>query len=179
MCIRDSVWGAAPIFQRGAVAPSSTTIPSGTPMDVALTSAWSASMASATVNVQGSGPKAGPPASASVTTVPQFTTPGAAIQATVRLVDANQLPVKGQRVIVTSTVGTVSRVTDGGDGSYTANVQLPAGTDGPVTIAASVGTTVKASVSLPTLASMGTAAAASLMAAPPPTTAAPCLLYTS
>ena len=168
----SGIWGAAPIFQRGATAPSSTSIPSGNPMDVALTSAWSASMASASVNVQGTGPKAGPPASASVTTIPQFTTPGAAIQATVRLVDANQLPVKAQRVVVTSSVGTVSRVTDGGDGSYTVTVQLPAGKDGPVTIAASVGTTVKASVSLPTLASMGTAAAASLMAAPPPQAAA-------
>jgi hypothetical protein len=82
------------------------------------------------------------------------------------LYDANQLPVKAQRVVVTSTVGTVSRVTDGGDGSYTANVQLPAGRDGPVTIAASVGTTVKASVSLPTLASMG--AALQPVAAPRP-----------
>jgi hypothetical protein len=168
----SGVWGAAPIFQRGAVAPSSTSIPSGTPTDVALTSAWSASMASASVSVAGTGPKAGPPASASVTTVPQFTTPGAAIQATVRVVDANQLPVRAQRVVVTSSVGTVSRVVDGGDGSYTATIQLPAGKDGPITIGASCGTTVKASVSLPTLASMGTAAAASLMQAPPPTAAA-------
>jgi hypothetical protein len=171
----SGVWGAAPIFQRGAVAPSSTSIPSGTPMDVALTSAWSASMASTTVNVQGSGPKAGPPAAATVTTVPQFTTPGAAIQAIVRVVDANQLPVKAQRVVVTSTVGTVSKVTDGGDGSYTATVQLPAGRDGPVTIAASVGTTVKASVSLPTFASMGSLgpAAAAILTQPAPPPAAP------
>ncbi len=169
----SGIWGAAPIFQRGATAPASTSVPSGTPTDIALTGAWSASMASAAVNVQGTGPKAGPPASATVTTVPQFTTPGAAIQVNVRVADANQIAVRAQRVVVTSSVGTVSRVTEGGDGSYTATVQLPAGKDGPLTIAASVGTTVKASVSLPTLASMGTAAAASLMQAPTPESIAP------
>ena len=92
---------------------------------------------------------AGPPAAVTVSSVPPFTTPGAAILVTLRVVDAAGLAVGGAKPTASASLGTVSDIEDKGDGSYTFTVQLPPGQDGPVQITAMAGS-AQGSLVLPT-----------------------------
>ena len=97
---------------------------------------------------------AGPPAAFFITSVPGFTTPGAAILVNLKVVDAQGLPVAGASPTAAASLGTVSEITDNGDGSYTFTLQLPAGQDGPVQLTAMAGA-AQGSLVLPTLANAG------------------------
>ncbi|MCB9746112.1 MAG: Ig-like domain-containing protein [Alphaproteobacteria bacterium] len=96
----------------------------------------------------------GPPAALTVRTVPEYTTPGAAILVQVKVFDASGKVSPGVPPAVSASVGTVGAVTDNGDGSYNVPVQLPPGVDGPLTLDVRAGD-ARGAASLPTLASMG------------------------
>ena len=68
-------------------------------------------------------------------------------------------PTAGQKLNISSSLGTVGAITDNGDGSYAVPVQLPPGQDGPITLTGAVGN-AQGSIVLPTLANVGAAATA-------------------
>ena len=107
-----------------------------------------------TLRLTRAGADSGPPAAVSVGTVPGYTTPGAAILVTVRVLDAQGKAVVGEPPTIKASLGTVGVLSDGGDGSYSVPVQLPPGQDGPLTVTVSVGS-AQGAASVPTLASMG------------------------
>ncbi|MCK6516355.1 Ig-like domain-containing protein [Myxococcota bacterium] len=100
------------------------------------------------------GADSGPPAAVSVATVPGYTTPGAAVLVTVRVLDAQGKAAVGEPPKITASIGTVGVLSDSGDGSYSVPVQLPPGQDGPLTVTVSVGS-AQGAASVPTLASLG------------------------
>jgi hypothetical protein len=100
---------------------------------------------------------AGPPAAVTLSSIPAFTTPGAAILVTMRVVDAQGLAVSGAKPTASASLGTVSDITDNGDGSYTFTLQLPPGQDGPVQITA-MGGSAQGSLVLPTFENAGSVA---------------------
>ncbi|MFT5585465.1 MAG: hypothetical protein ACI9VR_003057, partial [Cognaticolwellia sp.] len=81
----------------------------------------------------------GKPSALLVSTNPSYTTPGAAVLVSIRVQDAQGLPVAGGVPQVKASIGTVGPLTDNGDGSYLVPVQLPAGQDGPLTIQVKMG----------------------------------------
>lgn len=146
------------IFQSGPTTPAPNQVPTGSPDGVAALTSWQMSAPALLVSQEGSSPtaKAGPPAVVTISTVPPYTTPGAAILAVVRVTDAAGIPATKQKIAATATPGTAGAVTDNGDGSYSFPVQLPAGVDGPLTLTVKAGTAT-GSVVLPTLMGMNTA----------------------
>ncbi len=92
----------------------------------------------------------GPPATVSITSIPPFTTPGAAILVNLKVLDASGRPVRRPRPSLEASLGTVGSISRDGDGSYSITVQLPAGQDGPVTLTSSAGAVTR-SLQLPTL----------------------------
>ncbi|MCK6524647.1 Ig-like domain-containing protein, partial [Myxococcota bacterium] len=107
-----------------------------------------------TLRLTRAGADSGPPAAVSVGTVPSYTTPGAAILVTVRVLDAQGKAVVGEPPTINASIGTVGVLSDSGDGSYSVPVQLPPGQDGPLTVTVSVGA-AQGAASVPTLASIG------------------------
>lgn len=146
----------APIFQvSGGGAP---VLPVGGPPDVdALLPTLQASVPDLLVLRAGTAPPAGPPALVEISTVPPYTTPGAAILVTVRVADASGKGVGAQKLAVSADPARVGAITDNRDGTYTFPVQLPAGVDGPITITVGA-TSATGSLNLPTLAQAGTLA---------------------
>lgn len=110
------------------------------------------------VTVAKVGANVGPPAAVAVTTVPAYTTPGAAILVNIRVMDAQGQAVIDQTPLITATLGRVGAITNNGDGTYNVPLQLPPGQDGPVQIDVAAGS-AKGSALLQPLASMGGAAA--------------------
>ena len=100
----------------------------------------------------------GKPSALLVSTNPSYTTPGAAVLVTVRVQDAQGLPIAGGVPQVKPSIGKVGPLTDNGDGSYLVPVQLPPGQDGPLGIEVKMGSAV-GSVSVPSLQSLGGVAA--------------------
>lgn len=100
----------------------------------------------------------GKPSALLVSTNPSYTTPGAAVLISIRVQDAQGLPVAGGVPRVTPSIGKVGPLTDNGDGSYLVPVQLPPGQDGPLTIEVKMGDAL-GSVSVPSLQSLGGVAA--------------------
>lgn len=144
-----------PVVQ--AAGPQAPSAPAGGPPDVESALArWSTSAPELAIIRAGTAPLSGPPATVQISTVPPYTTPGAAIQVTVRVADTTGKGVSGQKVAVTAAPATVGAITDNHDGSYVLAVQLPAGTDGPFAISAGVGA-ITGTVTLPTLANAATA----------------------
>ena len=132
--------------------------PGGSETDLARAQAWRS--ARPAIQVAKMGADVGPPARVAITTTPSYTTPGAAILVTVRVLDENGKAVLTSRPKVKATIGKVGSMTNNGDGSYNLPLQLPAGQDGPVTLTATAGGATGRQ-ELPTLASLG--------GAPPPT----------
>ncbi len=143
-----------PVFQvaQGQLAPPVT--PGGDPDTLQSLALWRSAVSVLEVGREGAAPSAGPPAMVTVTTVPAFTTPGAAILLTVRVSDAMGVSLPGLDLELQASLGTVGATTDNGDGSYNLPIQLPAGQDGPITITATAGTVTRP-VLLPTLAQAG------------------------
>lgn len=143
-----------PVFQvaQGQLAPPVT--PGGDPETLTALALWRSAVSVLEVGREGAAPSAGPPAMVTITTVPPFTTPGAAILATVRVSDALGVSLPGLELELQSSLGTVGALTDNGDGSYNVPIQLPPGQDGPITITASAGDVTRP-VLLPTLAQAG------------------------
>lgn len=100
----------------------------------------------------------GKPAAILVSTNPSYTTPGAAVLVSLRVQDAQGLPVAGGVPKLSPSLGKVGPITDNGDGSYLVPVQLPPGQDGPLAIEVTMGEAV-GSVSVPSLQSLGGVAA--------------------
>jgi hypothetical protein len=123
-----------------------------------LLAAWRGAAPQLRVAREGAAPVAGPPATATVTTVPAFTTPGAAILVSVRVVDAAGKGVAGRKLSVNAAPATVGKVTDARDGTYTFTAQLPPGVDGPLTVTV-VADGATGVVQLPTFAQAGAAGA--------------------
>ncbi len=145
---------ATPIFQvaSGQLAP---------PLEVGgdsdarnMLGTWQAAVPVLEVAREGGPPVAGPPAVLSISTVPPYTTPGAAILVTLRVTDAMGTLLPGQKPKLKSSLGTVGKLTDNGDGSYNVPLQLPAGQDGPLTVDVTVGSVTR-SLELSTLAQAG------------------------
>ncbi|MBK7756148.1 MAG: Ig-like domain-containing protein [Deltaproteobacteria bacterium] len=107
-----------------------------------------------TLRLTRAGADSGPPAAVSVGTVPGYTTPGAAVLVTVRVLDAQGKAVVGEPPKIIASIGTVGVLSDSGDGNYSVPVQLPPGQDGPLTVTVSVGS-AQGAASVPTLASLG------------------------
>ena len=77
---------------------------------------------------------------------------------TVMVVDAQGKPVVDQAPAMQASIGSVGAVQNNGDGTYNVPVQLPTGTDGPLTVTATANGAT-GSTALPTLAGMSEAAA--------------------
>ena len=77
---------------------------------------------------------------------------------TVMVVDAQGKPVVDQAPAMQASIGSVGAVQHNGDGTYNVPVQLPTGTDGPLTVTATANGAT-GSTALPTLAGMSEAAA--------------------
>jgi hypothetical protein len=110
--------------------------------------------ASPTLVVPKVGSDVGPPAALTLTTVPGYTTPGAAILITIAVTDADGNPVVGVKPTLKASVGKLGTIQNNGDGTYNVPLQLPAGVDGPVTLTGQAGPAAGATT-LPTFASMG------------------------
>lgn len=108
------------------------------------------------VNVGRLGADVGPPAVVAITTIPNYTTPGAAILVNLRVLDAAGKAVPDATPGVTSSIGTVGKLTNNGDGTYTLALQLPPGQDGPVSLQVVAGA-AQGALALPTLATLGSA----------------------
>lgn len=141
-----------PLFQvkdgAGVVVP-----PSGNPADEQLVARWQGAAAELRLVREGVVPPSGPPAVVTISTIPPYTTPGAAILVNVRVADAAGVGVGGKKLTVTAAPATVGQVTDNRDGTYAFPIQLPAGTDGPVGITIGVDSAT-GSLALPTLATV-------------------------
>ncbi len=112
---------------------------------------WRSAVATLVIPRAGGAIVQGPPATLTVSTIPPYTTPGAAILVSLTVSDAGGSPLTGLKPKVTASVGAVGAITDNKDGSYNLPVQLPAGKDGPIDITVAVGPVAKA-VTLPTFA---------------------------
>jgi hypothetical protein len=143
-----------PIFQVGGAGAAPP--PGGSPEHEAVLRRWRTVAPTIVVDREGSIPPSGPPTVVQVSTVPTYTTPGAAILVTAWVTDAAGGPVIGQKVEVSASPANVGTITDNRDGSYEVPIQLPAGTDGPITLAVKVGT-ASGGIVLPTLAEAGSA----------------------
>ncbi len=154
------LWTQTLVFQQGPGAIPPAPVPTGSPEYVSALMAWQGAAPALVVSKEGTVPvaKAGPPAVVTMSTVPPYTTPGAAILVVVRVSDAAGLASLKQKLTVTPSLGKAGAITDNGDGSYTFPLQLPAGQDGPVTINVGAGA-AQGSVVLPTLATMSAAPA--------------------
>lgn len=143
-----------PIFQvtgAGAAPP-----PGGSPEHEAALRRWRTVAPTLVIDREGSIPPSGPPTVVQVSTVPTYTTPGAAILVTAWVSDAAGGPAIGQRLDVSASPASVGTITDNRDGSYEVPIQLPAGTDGPITLTVRVGA-ASGGIVLPTLAEAGSA----------------------
>lgn len=149
------LWTQTLVFQQGPGAMAPAPVPSGSPDYIAALLAWQSAAPGMVVAREGTTPvaKAGPPAVVTLSTVPPYTTPGAAILVVARVADSAGLPSVKQKLTITSTLGTVGAVTDNKDGSYAFPLQLPAGQDGPLTVNVGAGS-AQGSVVLPTLATL-------------------------
>ena len=85
--------GEAPVFQRVAVLAAPP--PGGSPEYDAVLARWRQAAPTLTIERQGAAPAAGPPAAIQLTTVPPYTTPGAAILVQVRVTDGAGTGVRG------------------------------------------------------------------------------------
>lgn len=143
----------APIFQvSGGGAP---VLPVGGPPDVdALLPTLQAAVPDLLVLRAGTAPPTGPPARVEISTVPPYTTPGAAILVSARVTDASGKGVSAQKLTIRADPARVGAITDNRDGTYTFPVQLPAGVDGPLTINVEA-PSATGSLQLPTLAQAG------------------------
>ncbi|MBN1335784.1 MAG: Ig-like domain-containing protein [Deltaproteobacteria bacterium] len=110
---------------------------------------WRSAVATLVIPRVGGAVVTGPPATLTVSTIPPYTTPGAAILLSLTVSDAGGSPLSGLKPKVTASLGTVGAITDNKDGSYNLPVQLPAGKDGPIDITVTVGQ-VSQSLTLPT-----------------------------
>lgn len=144
-----------PLFQTkdgpGVVLPTG-----GGALDEALVAKWQSAAAELTVLRDGVAPPSGPPAAVTVTTIPPYTTPGAAILLNVRVTDAAGVGVGGKKLAISAAPATVGAITDNRDGSYNVPLQLPAGTDGPLTVTVGADSATS-TTTLPTLAQVGAA----------------------
>lgn len=126
----------------------------GSPAEEAAVAKWQGAAAELKVLREGVVPPSGPPAVVALTTVPPYTTPGAAILLTIRVSDSAGVGVGGKKLAISAPPATVGQITDNRDGTYSVPLQLPAGQDGP--IAVTVGAdAVTGTLSLPTLAQVG------------------------
>lgn len=152
------LWTQTLVFQQGPGALAPAPVPSGSPDYVEALLAWQSAAPAMVVSREGTTPvaRAGPPAVVTLSTVPPYTTPGAAILVVARVTDSAGLASVKQKLSVTPSLGTAGAITDNGDGSYSFPLQLPAGQDGPVTINVGAGS-AQGSVVLPTLATLGAA----------------------
>lgn len=158
------LWTEAPIVQANGAAPS---IPVGGSPDVdALLQRWRGSIAETVAIRAGTAPLSGPPAAVTVSTVPPYTTPGANLLVTVRVVDAAGKGVPGKKLALSAAPAVVGPVTDNHDGTYTFTAQLPAGVDGPVAISAGADNAT-GRLDLPTLSAAAAAPVARAPAASP------------
>lgn len=145
-----------PVFQGSATV--SAAVPPGGPPDMdALLARWQSASPELTIVRTGTAPLSGPPATVQLSTVPPYTTPGAAILVTVRVLDASGKGVPSQKLSITPSVGAAGAVTDNHDGTFVFPLQLPAGTDGPVTLTVGAGG-ISGSTTLPKLADAGAVA---------------------
>ncbi len=142
-----------PLFQsKGGAAPMLPT--GGGASDEALVARWQAAAPELKVLREGVVPPSGPPATVALSTVPPYTTPGAAILLNIRVVDSAGVGVGGRKLAITAAPAVVGQITDNRDGTYAVPLQLPAGQDGPVQVSVGV-ESANGSLSLPTLASAG------------------------
>lgn len=128
----------------------------GSAADRARVARWQQTLVSLKIGRVGA--DVGPPAALTLSSVPAYTTPGAAVLVTVKVVDAQGKAVVDQPPGIQASIGSVGAVMNNGDGSYNVPVQLPAGTDGPLTVTATAAGAT-GSTSLPTLAGMSEEAA--------------------
>lgn len=148
------VVGELLFWQVASGAPAFTPEPVGETPQIDAAQRWRG--AAPKVNIGRAGADVGPPAVLALTTIPNYTTPGAAILVNVRVLDAAGKAVPDATPGVTASLGTVGKLTNNGDGTYTVALQLPPGQDGPVSLQVVAGT-AQGALSLPTLATLGSA----------------------
>lgn len=122
--------------------------------DEALVAKWRAAAPELRIVREGVVPPSGPPATVQITTIPPYTTPGAAILVNIRVLDSAGSGVGGKKLTISAAPAVVGQITDNRDGTYAVPLQLPAGTDGPVVVTVGV-ESAAGSVTLPTLAQAG------------------------
>ncbi|MDP2306759.1 MAG: invasin domain 3-containing protein [Pseudomonadota bacterium] len=142
-----------PLFQtKDGIGPILPT--GGGTADEALVAKWKAAAPELRIVREGVVPPSGPPATVQITTVPPYTTPGAAILVNIRVMDSAGSGVGGKKLNISAGPAVVGQITDNRDGSYAVPLQLPAGTDGPIVLTVGVDSAA-GSVTLPTLATVG------------------------
>ena len=152
----DGVLGEAVLWQRASGEGPWPLIPSGDAQVRQATATWQAAVPSVQLlHIEG---KVGLPAVMAVSSTPEFTTPGAAVLVSVKLLDSAGMPVAGRKLKVTTSTGSVGSVSDNGDGSYLVPIQLAAGKDGPLDITVTTGG-LSEKIWVPTMESLGGVAA--------------------
>lgn len=131
----------------------------GSPAEEAMVARWQSAAAELKLLREGFAPPSGPPALVAITTIPPYTTPGAAILVNIRVTDSAGVGVGGKKLAISAAPAVVGQITDNRDGTYAVPLQLPAGTDGPIAITVGADSATGA-LSLPTLAMVGSQPAA-------------------
>jgi hypothetical protein len=126
----------------------------GGPVEEALVQRWQAAAPELRLLRDGVIPPAGPPALVAISTIPPYTTPGAAILLNIRVSDASGMGVGGKKLAISAPPAVVGQITDNRDGTYAVPLQLPAGVDGPISLTVGADSAT-GQIVLPTLAQMG------------------------
>lgn len=159
-----------PFFQVEPGKASAGPIAGGESASLAALASWQGAIATATIRKAGVVASARPPSDLTLSSIPPYTTPGAGILLTLRVMDSEGNPLPRTKPTIKSSVGRVGALSNNGDGTFSAPIQLPLGVDGPMTVTVTVQELTR-TLTLPTFASTLQAPPAEVPAARAPSRA--------